>query len=104
VLEVGSGTKFQLFLLFDIVGPFLGLTRNLGACQAFSRALKTFLIRPHLFYTPSFNTFVVATFRRVQKHLRLLVTLVEFIGEVLVAFHVAMANKTTEEEGKMRDK
>jgi hypothetical protein len=31
VLEVGSGTKFQLLPLFNIVGPFLGLTRNLGA-------------------------------------------------------------------------
>jgi hypothetical protein len=31
VLEAGSGTKFQLFLLFNIIGPFLGLTRNLGA-------------------------------------------------------------------------
>jgi hypothetical protein len=30
VLKVGSGTKFQLFSLFNIVGPFLGLTRNLG--------------------------------------------------------------------------
>jgi hypothetical protein len=33
VLEGGSGTKFQLLPLFHIVGPFLGLTRNLGACQ-----------------------------------------------------------------------
>ncbi len=31
VLEAGSGTKFQLLPLFNIVGPFLGLTRNLGA-------------------------------------------------------------------------
>jgi hypothetical protein len=31
-----------------------------------------------------------------------LVTLAKFIGEVLVALHVAMTNKTTEEEGKMR--
>jgi hypothetical protein len=31
VLEVGSGTKFRLLLLFNIDGPFLGLTRNLGA-------------------------------------------------------------------------
>ncbi len=31
MLEAGSGTKFQLLPLFDIVGPFLGLTRNLGA-------------------------------------------------------------------------
>jgi hypothetical protein len=31
VLEVGSDTKFQLLLLFNIVGPFLGLTRNLRA-------------------------------------------------------------------------
>jgi len=30
VLETGSGTKFQLLPLFNIVGPFLGLTRNLG--------------------------------------------------------------------------
>ncbi len=34
VLEVGSGTKFQLLPLFNIVGPFLGLTRNLGARHA----------------------------------------------------------------------
>ncbi len=33
MLEVGSDTEFQLFLLFNIVGPFLGLTRNLGARQ-----------------------------------------------------------------------
>jgi hypothetical protein len=31
VLEAGSGTKFQPFPLFNIVGPTLGLTRNLGA-------------------------------------------------------------------------
>jgi hypothetical protein len=31
MLEAGSGTKFQLLPLFNIVGPFLGLTRNLGA-------------------------------------------------------------------------
>jgi len=31
VLEARSGTKFQLLLPFNIVGPFLGLTRNLGA-------------------------------------------------------------------------
>jgi hypothetical protein len=31
VLEIGSSTKFQLLPLFNIVGPFLGLTRNLGA-------------------------------------------------------------------------
>jgi hypothetical protein len=31
VLEAGSGTKFELFPLFNIVGPLLGLTRNLGA-------------------------------------------------------------------------
>jgi hypothetical protein len=31
VLEVGKGTKFQLLPFFNIVGPFLGLTRNLGA-------------------------------------------------------------------------
>jgi hypothetical protein len=31
VLEAGSGTKFQLLPFFNIVGPFLGLTRNLGA-------------------------------------------------------------------------
>jgi hypothetical protein len=30
VLEARSGTKFQLFPIFNIVGPFLGLTRNLG--------------------------------------------------------------------------
>jgi hypothetical protein len=31
VLGAGSGTEFQLFPLFDIVGPFWGPTRNLGA-------------------------------------------------------------------------
>jgi hypothetical protein len=31
VLEAGSGTKFQLLMFFNIVGPFLALTRNLGA-------------------------------------------------------------------------
>jgi len=31
VLQAGSSTKFQLLSLFNIVGPFLGLTRNLGA-------------------------------------------------------------------------
>jgi len=36
VLEAGSGTKFQLFPLFNIVGPFLGLRRNLGAHQSWS--------------------------------------------------------------------
>ncbi len=30
MLEAGSNTKFQLLPLFNIVGPFLGLTRNLG--------------------------------------------------------------------------
>jgi hypothetical protein len=33
VLEAGSGTKFQLLSLFNIVGPFLGLIRNLGVRQ-----------------------------------------------------------------------
>jgi hypothetical protein len=33
VLEAKSDTKFQLLPLFNIVGPFLGLTRNLGARQ-----------------------------------------------------------------------
>jgi hypothetical protein len=33
VLEAGSGTKFQLLPLFNIIGPFLGLTRNLRARQ-----------------------------------------------------------------------
>ncbi len=30
VLEAGSDTKFQLLPLFNIVGPILGLIRNLG--------------------------------------------------------------------------
>jgi hypothetical protein len=30
VLEARNGTKFQLLPLSNIVGPFLGLTRNLG--------------------------------------------------------------------------
>jgi hypothetical protein len=33
VLEARSGTKFQLLPLFNLVGPTLGLTRNLGARQ-----------------------------------------------------------------------
>jgi hypothetical protein len=33
MLEVGSDTKFQLLSLFNIIGPFLGLTKNLGACH-----------------------------------------------------------------------
>jgi hypothetical protein len=32
VLKAGNGTKFQPISLFNIVGPFLGLTRNLGGC------------------------------------------------------------------------
>jgi hypothetical protein len=36
MLEAGSDTKFQLLPLFNIVGPFLGLTRNLGACHILS--------------------------------------------------------------------
>jgi hypothetical protein len=31
VLKARSGTKFQLLPLFHIVGPTLGLARNLGA-------------------------------------------------------------------------
>jgi hypothetical protein len=31
VLEVRSGTKFQLLPFFNIVRPSLGLTRDLGA-------------------------------------------------------------------------
>jgi hypothetical protein len=31
MLEARGGTKFQLLLLFNIVGPVLGLARNLGA-------------------------------------------------------------------------
>jgi hypothetical protein len=31
--EAGSATKFQLLLFFNIVGPFMGLTKNLGAHQ-----------------------------------------------------------------------
>jgi len=34
VLEAGNDTKFQLLPLFNIVGPLLGLTRNLGARQS----------------------------------------------------------------------
>ncbi len=33
MLEARNGTKFQLLSLFNIVGPFLGLTKNLGARQ-----------------------------------------------------------------------
>jgi hypothetical protein len=38
VLEAGNNTKFQLLPLFNIVEPFLGLTRNLGACQALNHS------------------------------------------------------------------
>jgi hypothetical protein len=31
MLEAVGDTKFQLLVFFNIVGPFLGLTRNLGA-------------------------------------------------------------------------
>jgi hypothetical protein len=43
VLEAGNGTKFQLLLPFYIVGPFLGLTRNLGACQRKSKSTTRWL-------------------------------------------------------------
>jgi hypothetical protein len=39
VLEAGSGTKFQLLPFFNIVGPFLDITKNLGAHQWGSTAL-----------------------------------------------------------------
>jgi hypothetical protein len=33
VLEAGSGIKFQLLLLFNIVGPFLGPNKELGGAS-----------------------------------------------------------------------
>jgi hypothetical protein len=33
MLEAGNDTKFQPLPLFNIVRPFLGLTRNLGVRQ-----------------------------------------------------------------------
>jgi hypothetical protein len=41
VLEAGSGTKFQLLPLLNIVGPFLGLTRNLGVRQNDAHPTRT---------------------------------------------------------------
>jgi hypothetical protein len=57
VLEARSNTKFQLLLLFNIVGPFLGLTRNLGARHDTSKYNKIKLNLPrdsrhHFFYFP----------------------------------------------------
>jgi hypothetical protein len=43
VLEARSDTKFQLLPLFNIVGPFLGLTKNLGACHI-SSTQEPFLV------------------------------------------------------------
>ncbi len=43
VLEAGSGTKFEILPLFNIVGPFLGLTRNLGACQKCNTHIMTLI-------------------------------------------------------------
>jgi hypothetical protein len=42
VLEAGSGTKFELLPLFNIVGPFLGLTRNSGAHHMGSHVMCEF--------------------------------------------------------------
>ncbi len=43
MLEARSGTKFQLLPLFNIVGPFLGLTRNLRARHLWWVFLSFFL-------------------------------------------------------------
>jgi hypothetical protein len=37
VLEARSDTKFQLLPFFNIVGPFLDLTKNLGAHHSLLR-------------------------------------------------------------------
>jgi hypothetical protein len=34
LLEAGSGTKFQLFPLFNIVGPFFGSNQELGGASS----------------------------------------------------------------------
>ncbi len=67
-----------------------------------SRAPKCFLVTPQLFNTPSFSMFIVTTFRKMQKHLRLLVALAKLVGEVLVVLHATIVDKTTMEEGNMR--
>jgi hypothetical protein len=43
VLEAGSSTKFESLPLFNIVGPTLGLTRNLGARHNRRKMLFTIL-------------------------------------------------------------
>jgi hypothetical protein len=42
MLEARNSTKFQLLPLFNIVGPFLGLTRNLGARHWYYRISTNF--------------------------------------------------------------
>jgi hypothetical protein len=61
-----------------------------------------FLVHPQLFETPSFSTSIVATLKRVQEHLQLSIALVESVGEVLVALHAVVVDKTIVEEGRMK--
>lgn len=70
----------------------------------FSRALEIFLVHLQLFDTPNSITFIATTIRRMQKHLQLSVVLVELVGEVSVVLHVAIVDKTTMEEGRIRAK
>jgi len=53
MLEVRSGTKFRLLPLFNTIGPFLGLTRNLGVCQIKSCFLKHVNWALHSYKNPS---------------------------------------------------
>ncbi len=54
VLKVGRSTKFQLFSLFNTVGPFLGLIENLGMRQHMRcRLLSTQSMSRSLSYRPS---------------------------------------------------
>jgi len=48
VLEAKSGTKFQLLPLFNIVGPFLGLTKNLGAHHLQYPCIICYSVKHHI--------------------------------------------------------
>jgi hypothetical protein len=59
VLEAGSGTKFQLFPFFNIVGPFLGLTRNLGAHHAKCCNKRIHQICNHITFTDMSDSWLI---------------------------------------------
>lgn len=97
--------------ILDIDTPLGGFSsgsqmETLGEAQnvtrTSSRALETFLVHLQIFDTTSFSAFVVATFRREQKHLQLFVALVELIRELLVGLHATIADKTMMEERRMK--